>query len=78
MQISPGGKTAIGVYLIIVGLVMVVFHTQVKLWKDDLYENLPPVIWRGPRGTVLTVMIIVFGVMSILFGIALLLVTFVQ
>lgn len=78
MQISPLGKTVLGVYLIIVGLVMIVFHQQVKLWKDDMYENLPPIIWRGPTGTLLTVMIIVFGVISMLIGAALLSLAFVQ
>ncbi|HEY2974699.1 MAG TPA: hypothetical protein VGJ48_19450, partial [Pyrinomonadaceae bacterium] len=72
------GKTVLGVYLIIVGFVMIIFHKQVKQWKDDWYEHLPPIIWRGPTGALLTVMIIVFGVMSILFGIALLSVAFVQ
>lgn len=78
MQISPAGKTALGVYLIIVGLVMVVFHREVKQWKDDFYEHLPPVTWRGPTGTLLTVMMIVFGAVSILIGISQLLLVFVQ
>jgi hypothetical protein len=78
MQISPAGKMALGVYLIIVGLVMIIFHRQVKQWRDDWYEHLPPIIWRGPTGALLTVTIIVFGVISILFGIALLSVAFVS
>lgn len=77
MQVSPLGKTVLGVYFIIVGLVMLVFHKQLKLWKDDLYENLPP-FWRGPTGTLLTVMIIMLGAISILIGAALLSVAFVQ
>jgi hypothetical protein len=71
-------KTALGAYLIIVGLVMVIFHKQVKQWKDDWHEGLPPIIWRGPTGATLTAIIIVFGVISILIGIALLSVQFSQ
>jgi hypothetical protein len=78
MQISPAGKSILGVYLIIVGLVMIVFHKQVKQWKDEAYERLPPIIRRGPTGTFLTVMIIAFGVMSLLIGVALLSGAFVQ
>ena len=72
MQISPAGKTVLGVYLIILGLVMIIFHRDVKQWNDDWYEHLPPIIWR-PTGTLLTVMIIVFGALSILIGVTLLL-----
>ena len=72
MQISPTGKTVLGVYTIILGLVMVILHKDVKQWIDDWYEHLPPIIWR-PTGTPLTVMIIVFGGLSILIGVTLLL-----
>jgi hypothetical protein len=76
MQISPAGKTVLGVYLIILGLVMIIFHRDVKQWNDDWYEHwyeqLPRIFWR-PTGTLLTVMIIVFGALSILIGVTLLL-----
>lgn len=78
MQTSPSGKSALGVYLIIVGLLMIIFHKQLRQMKDDWYENLPAVIWRGPTGPLLTVVIIVFGVMAILIGAALISVAFVQ
>ncbi len=57
---------------------MIIFHKQVKQWRDDWYEHLPPVIWRGPTGTLLTVMIIVFGAISILIGVTQLLLAFVS
>jgi hypothetical protein len=72
MQISPTGKKLLGFYLIIVGCGVIIFHKQVKQLKDDWYEHLPPIIWRGPTGALLTVTIIVSGVMSIILGIALL------
>lgn len=57
---------------------MIIFHKQLKQLKDDWYENLPAFLWRGPTGTLLTVVIIMFGVMAILIGAALLSVAFVQ
>ena len=78
MQINPLGKTALGIYLIVVGLIMIFFHKQLKQMREDWYEHLPSVIWRGPTGTFLTVTIILFGVMSILIGVALLSLAFVQ
>ena len=78
MQISPLGKTVLGAYLVIVGLLMIVFHKQLKQMKDDWYENLPSIIWRGPTGSLLSVMIIMFGAVSMLVGLAMLLLAFVQ
>ena len=76
MQINTE-KAVLGTYLIIVGLVMIIFHKQLKEMKDDWYEHLPSIISRGPTGTLL-VTIIVFGAMSILIGLALISVAFVQ
>ena len=59
MQISPLGKIVLGVYAIIVGLIMIAFHKQLKRMREDWYEHLPAVIWRGPTGTLLTVMLII-------------------
>ena len=78
MQINPLGKTALGIYLIVVGLIMIIFHKQLKQMREDWYEHLPSVIWRGPTGTFLTVTIILFGVISILIGVALLSLALVQ
>lgn len=78
MQINPLEKTVLGVFLIIVGFVMIVFHKQLKQMKDAWYEHLPSVFWRGPTGTLLTLTIIVFGAVSILIGVAQLLLALVQ
>jgi vacuolar-type H+-ATPase subunit I/STV1 len=79
MQSNPLDKAIFGVYLIIVGLVMTILHKQVQGFHEDLFAGLPWILRRfWPRGVLLTVMIIVFGVMSILIGIALLSVAFVQ
>lgn len=72
MLISFNAKTALGVYLILVGFLMIIFHKQVKQMRDDWYENLPAVFMRGPTGTLLTMTIILFGAISILVGTVLL------
>ena|GEM_PF-3423458 len=77
MQINTE-KAVLGTYLIILGLVMIIFHKQLKQMRDDWYEHLPSIISRGPTGTLLTVTIIVFGAVSILIGIALISVAFIQ
>ena len=77
VQISST-QVLFGVYLIVVGLIMIIFRKQLKQMKDDWYEHLPSIIWRGPTGTFLTVTIIMFGAISILLGLALLSVAFVQ
>jgi hypothetical protein len=74
MQFNP--KTLLGIYLIIVGLGMTIFHKEVEQWKEDWYGQLPSAFNRGPTGTLLTVVIIVFGILAILIGVALLSVTF--
>ena len=74
-EISPLLKTVLGVYLIILGLVMIVLHKDLAKWDDQLLQYFP-YIWR-PTGRIRTVMISVFGAISILIGVALLLVVFV-
>ena len=74
-EISPLPRAVLGVYLIILGLVMIVLHKDIAKWDDALHRYIQP-IWR-PTGRLRTVMIIVFGAISILIGVALLLVVFV-
>jgi hypothetical protein len=60
-----------GVYLIMVGLIMIIFRKRLTQMTDDWYESLPSVMsWWAPPGMVLTVIIILFGALSILIGIA--------
>jgi hypothetical protein len=78
VQINSPQKAIFGVYLITVGLIMIIFRKQLKQMRDDWYEHLPSAFWQGPTGTLLTVTIILFGAISILVGIALLLLATVQ
>jgi hypothetical protein len=65
---DPVHKALVGGFFVLIGLVMVLLRTQVQLFYLDLFEGLPwPSPFR-PRGRVLTVMIIVFGVLSIIGG----------
>ena len=77
VQINSSIQIVFGVYLIIMGLVMIIFRKEVKQWNDDWYAHIPG-IWLRPTGVFLTVMIIVFGTLSILVGVTLLLLAFVQ
>ena len=76
MQSSPLDKAIVGVYFIIVGLVMTILHRQVRGFHEDVF---PWFLRRFlPSGVLLTRIIIVFGVLSVLGGITLLLGSLVQ
>jgi len=76
MQSSPLDKAILGGFFIIVGLVMTILHRQVQEFHEDVF---PWFLRRFlPHGVLLTRIIILFGVLSVLGGIALLLVFIVQ
>ncbi len=76
MQSSPFEKAILGGFFILVGLVMAILHKQVKEFNEDLFpEFLRRFLWRGVP---LTVMIILFGVLFVLGGLTLLLISIVQ
>ena len=64
-------QTVVGIYLIIVGLVMIIFRKQLRQMTDEWFEKLPFVrsSW-APSGTFLLALIVVFGGLAILIGIA--------
>ena len=79
MQSSPLDKAILGGFFIIVGLVMTILHKQVQEFHEDLFGGIPWTIRQfWPRGVLLTVMIILFGVLSVIAGITLLLASIVQ
>ena len=69
MEIDPVNKALLGGFFVLTGLIMVIFHKQVRLFHEDLFGNLHR-FWPGvlPRGTTLTAFIIVFGVLAIIGG----------
>lgn len=69
MQIDPVSKALVGGFFVLAGLIMVIFHKHVRAFHEDLFGNLHkfwPVLM--PRGTALTVFILVFGVLAIIGG----------
>ena len=69
MQSEAIGQLILGLFFITVGLLMIIFRKQLKEMREEWYERLPWIVWRVPTGTAATVMIILFGVISILLGI---------
>lgn len=80
METTLLGKIILGGYFILVGLIMIIFHKQLKDMKDEWVERFPAVFWRaawkGPTGLPLTVVIITLGVICIFVGV--LLIGFIQ
>ncbi len=71
MQSSPLDKAILGGFFIIMGLVITILHKQVQEFHEDLFPWIIRQFW--PRGVLLTVLIILFGVLSVIAGITLLL-----
>lgn len=65
----------VGAFFAIVGLLMIVFHKQVREIDASIFQGLPEVLTRfHPRGQLLNIFIVVFGALSFLGGLAMLLV----
>lgn len=73
---DPLYKALVGGFFVLIGLVMVVFKQQVKLFHEELFGNLPWATPFRPRGQALTFMILVFGLLSIIGGSLVLVVSF--
>ncbi len=79
METNSTLNAAVGAFFMLVGVLMMVFHRQAREIDEELY----PPFWRvlnpfRPRGKALTVVIIVFGALSFLGGLTVLLVNFVE
>jgi len=72
------GSLILGSYLLITGIVMLVFHKPLKRSFDDLLSGIPEGLRQLPRGRSMTVMIIMTGVLSVTGGLALLVLYFVN
>lgn len=69
----------VGGLLMLAGLQMVVFHKQVREIDESIFRGLPEVLRRfHPRGHMLINFIVVFGALSFLGGLAVLLINFVE
>ena len=79
METNSTLNAAVGAFFMLVGVLMIVFHRQAR----EIDEELHPPFLRAlnpfrPRGKALTVVIIVFGALSFLGGLTVLLVNFVE
>lgn len=72
-------NATVGAFFMLVGVLMIVFHRQARELDEELY---PPYLRAlnpfHPRGKALTVIIIVFGALSFLGGLTVLLANFVE
>ena len=61
-------KAIIGGYFVVAGLVMVIFHKSAKAFYDDWFRALYQYFPLMPRGRLVTVCTILFGVLSVIGG----------
>ena len=76
MQMGSLAKIIFGVYFLITGIPMVVFHKDLKKIVEGLFAGMPEGVRQLPGGKSLTAVIIVTGSVSVLAGLALLLIYF--
>ena len=57
-----------GGFFVLVGLVMVIFHNAVRDFYEDFFGTLSQSLPLMPRGRFVTICAIVFGVLSIIGG----------
>lgn len=65
---DPVSKGVIGGFFVLVGFVMVLFRRDAKKFYEDLFGVLLEIMPFAVRGRALTVLIPVFGVLSIIGG----------
>ena len=68
MELDPVYKALVGGFFVIAGLVMVVFHKDVKMFHDEWVGVVTQFNPLYPRGRALTIMTMVFGVLAIIGG----------
>jgi hypothetical protein len=78
METNSTLTAAVGAYLILAGALMVLFHRHVREIVDLHPPFLQVINPFRPRGKALTIVIIVFGALSFVGGLTVLLVNFVE
>lgn len=66
---SPMEKLLYGSCFIIAGLILIVFHKQIRERSDNWNARVPWFLQSGPGGRILTVMILIFGSLLIYDGV---------
>lgn len=67
MQIDPI-KVMLGGYFVVVGLVMIILHKDVRAFYEDWFGTLSQYSPLMPQGGLITVCAILFGALSIIGG----------
>ena len=79
METNSTLTAVVGAFFMLVGVLMIVFHKHAREIDEELH---PPFLQAlnpfRPRGKALTVVIIVFGALSFLGGLTVLIVNFVE
>lgn len=79
METGSIQSTVVGGFAMLVGILMIVFHSQVREISESLHQAWPEALTRfQPRGKQLTISIVGFGAVALLGGLAVLLVNFVE
>jgi succinate dehydrogenase hydrophobic anchor subunit len=61
-------KAIVGVFFVVAGLVVVIFHKDAKAFYDDWFGALYQYFPLLPRGRIITICAILFGALSIIGG----------
>jgi uncharacterized membrane protein HdeD (DUF308 family) len=75
METNSTLTAVVGAFFMLVGVLMIVFHRQAREINEQLWAPFPEQLnLLRPRGRVLTIFIIVFGALSFLGGLTVLIV----
>ncbi|HET8781951.1 MAG TPA: hypothetical protein VFM63_06015 [Pyrinomonadaceae bacterium] len=78
METGSIQSAIVGVFFTLAGILMIVFHKDLRAFEERRRQALPPAVTAlRPRGRVLTGFIIVFGALSVLGGLTVVLVNLV-
>jgi hypothetical protein len=79
MEAGSIQNAVLGGFFMLVGVLMVIFHKQVREIDERRSQAFPEALTRlRPRGALLTVFIVVFGALSFFGGLSVLIVNFVE
>lgn len=79
MQPDPLERFVLGSFLMVAGLVIVIFHKAIRQADDNWNDRVPWFLQTyGPRGTFFEILVILFGAILIVAGIVNLIGAFVQ
>jgi hypothetical protein len=69
MQTDPLERLVLGSFLIVAGLILVIFHKAIRQAEDSWNDRAPWFLQSHPRGRFFEILLILFGVLLIFAGI---------